>query len=80
MNFKNFWIRIGFVEKEMRQKEPVLRGKEQRTSGLKRPSRCICPLPIQTVPFYKNNNRKCFVSNACGCFEMVEATGVEPVS
>ena len=30
--------------------------------------------------FYKNNNRKHSISNACGCFEMVEATGVEPVS
>jgi len=29
---------------------------------------------------YKNNNRKRSFSNACGCFEMVEATGVEPVS
>lgn len=30
--------------------------------------------------FYKNNDRKHSISNACGCFEMVEATGVEPVS
>ena len=30
--------------------------------------------------FYKNKNRKRSISNACGCFEMVEATGVEPVS
>ena len=30
--------------------------------------------------FYKNNNRKHSISNACGCFEMVEATGVEPVA
>lgn len=28
--------------------------------------------------FYKNNNRKHSISNACGYFEMVEATGVEP--
>lgn len=32
------------------------------------------------LKFYKNKNRKRSVSNACGCFEMVEATGVEPVS
>ena len=30
--------------------------------------------------FYKNNNRKPCFSKTCGCFEMVEATGVEPVS
>lgn len=30
--------------------------------------------------FYKNKNRKCCISSTCGCFEMVEATGVEPVS
>lgn len=30
--------------------------------------------------FYKNKNRKRSFSNAYGCFEMVEATGVEPVS
>jgi hypothetical protein len=30
--------------------------------------------------FYKNNNRKLCFSKTCGCFEMVEATGVEPVS
>lgn len=32
------------------------------------------------LQFYKNKNRKHSISNACGCFEMVEATGVEPVS
>lgn len=32
------------------------------------------------LQFYKNNNRKPCFSKACGCFEMVEATGVEPVS
>ncbi len=30
--------------------------------------------------FHKNKNRKRSFSNAYGCFEMVEATGVEPVS
>lgn len=35
---------------------------------------------ISVLQFYKNKNRKRSVSNACGCFEMVEATGVEPVS
>ena len=30
--------------------------------------------------FYKNNNRKPCFSKTCGCFEMVEATAVEPVS
>ena len=30
--------------------------------------------------FYKNNNRKPCFSKTGGCFEMVEATGVEPVS
>ena len=30
--------------------------------------------------FYKNNNRKPCFSKTCGCFEMVEATGVEHVS
>jgi len=30
--------------------------------------------------FYKNKNRKPCFSKTCGWFEMVEATGVEPVS
>jgi hypothetical protein len=29
------------------------------------------------LQFYKNKNRKHSFSNACGCFEMVEATGYD---
>lgn len=40
----------------------------------------ISKTDFNVLQFYKNKNRKPCFSKTCGCFEMVEATGVEPVS